>query len=65
VNSGSIDKYHLAGGPTLLFLDVKNSQYAVASGLGLGTDDRELLADQRIQQGRFPRVRAAENADET
>ena len=41
------------------------SQDAVARGLRFGTDDGELLTDERIQQRRFARVRPAENANES
>src|SRR6185369_561184 len=65
MNSRSVDEHNLAAQLTLLPGHVDDSQNAVARGLGLGTDDGQLFADQSIEQGRFAGVRTTQNADES
>src|SRR5208337_3848251 len=65
VNSRRVDEHDLPGLAAFLLGDVDDSENAVARGLRLGRNNGQLLADQRVQQCAFARVRAAENADES
>src|SRR3989344_5619384 len=42
-----------------------DAHQAGACRLRLGTDDRDLLADERVDDGRFARIRRADDRDET
>src|SRR5208282_3858571 len=66
VNSGRVDQDDLPGLTSLLLggIDIDDAKNAVARGLGLGRNDSQLLADQRIQQRALARIGTAENADE-
>src|ERR1700686_4335052 len=65
MHAGSVDEHDL--GPVLAFIlrNLDNALNAVARGLRLGRNDRQLFAHERIEQGGLARVRAAENANET
>ena len=45
--------------------DVDDPQDAIARSLRLASDDGQLLADQRVQQGRFAGVGTADDGDKT
>ena len=66
VYAGSIDEDDLpAGSWPLLLRQVDDSLNSIASGLRLGRDNRQLLADERIEQRGLASVRAAEDANKT
>ena len=57
-NAGRVDQQHLR-----VALD-RDAHQPRARGLRLGADDRDLLPDQRIDQGRLARIGRAEHRDE-
>ena len=67
MNSGRIDQHNLSAVFALAFAlgNVNHALNAVARGLRLGRNDRQLLAHERIEQSGLARVGAAENANET
>ena len=65
MNPGSIDQNNLSALVAFLRCDIDDAEDTVARGLRLGRNDRNLFADQRVQQGAFARVRASEDAGES
>lgn len=65
MNAGSIEEDNLASGPSLPFRDLHNSEDTIACGLGLGTDNGKLLADECIEQGGLASVGPAQDAHES
>jgi len=65
MHSGRVNQHHLRARLPLCFRNVNDAKHAVARGLRLRTDDRKLLACERVQQRGFAGVRAAKDADET
>ena len=65
MNAGSVDQNDLPGLLTFLRGHVDDAENAVARRLGLGRNDGDLLADQRVQQSALARVRASEDAGES
>lgn len=69
MDSGCVNQHDLPGissfraGPPLG--DVDDAKNAVARGLGLGRNDGQFLADQRIQQRALARIGPPENANES
>jgi len=57
VHAGSVNQHDLSTLAPLLLGDVDDSENTVARSLGLGRDDRELLADQRIEQRALASIR--------
>ncbi len=65
MNSGSINQNDLPARRALCLGHVDDPNDAVARRLRLRTYDRNLFANQRIQQSRFAGIRTAEDADES
>ena len=65
VNSWSVDQNDLAAQLALLLGHMDDPQNAVTRGLGLRTDDGQLLADQSIEERGFAGVGTAQYADES
>jgi len=66
VHSRRIDKDDLRRRmDALARFDFHDSGDAIARRLGLGRDDRNLLACERVQQRALARIRAAEDGDES
>ena len=71
MNSGRVYENDLPGRSSFLAglllggTNIDNPENAVARGLRLRRNDRQFLADQRIQQRALARIGTAENADES
>src|SRR5580704_4623100 len=65
MNSGSVNQHDLPGLASLLLGDVDDSEDTVARGLRLRRNNRQLLANHRIQQRALSRIGAAENTNES
>ena len=64
MNPGRVDQNNLPRFAPLLFRDINDSENTVARGLRLRRNDRQFLADQRVQQSALAGIGATENADE-
>src|SRR5579864_480548 len=65
MHTGCIDEDYLRTWALSRLRNMEDSLDAVPRRLRLRTDNRQALADQRIQQRRLARVRAPQDADET
>ena len=65
MNPRGVDKNDLRRAPALARRHFHDSLNAVACGLRLVGDDRDLLADERVQQRRLACIGTAEDGNET
>ena len=65
MDARSVDQHNLRAGLPLALRHIDNTLDSVASGLRLRRDDRQLLADESIEQRGLAGVGATEDANET
>ena len=65
MDPGCVDEHDLSTALPFAFGNVDDALNPVPRGLGLGGNDRELFAYERIEQRGLARVGAAENTNET
>ena len=65
MHAGSVDQHDLSALAPLLLGDIDDAKDAIARSLRLGRNDRQLLADQRIEQRALASIGTAKDADES